>query len=97
MTIEILIPLIVFDGTLYSWEKREGAIEQKQILTMSAHRSDNYEWNRLVPIVHIDQLTVFLDYLNKDLDKIHRSMIREVEKCDVQIKHLATTLVQHIL
>ena len=97
MTIEILIPLIVFDGALYSWEKDEGVIEQKQILARSAYRSDNYEWSRLVPIVHIDQFTVFLDYLNKDLDKIHRSMIRELEKCDVQIKNLATTLIQRIL
>ena len=88
-TIEILIPLIVFDGALYSWEKQEGVIEQKQILARSLYRSEHYNWSRLVPIVNIDYLTVFLDYLYRDLDQIHESIIRELEKCDIQIQNLA--------
>jgi hypothetical protein len=87
-TIEILIPLIVFDGALYSWEKQEGVIEQKQILARSVYRSEQYNWSRLVPIVNIDYLPVFLDYLNRNLDKIHESIIRELEKCDIQIQNL---------
>jgi len=88
-TIEILIPLIVFDGALYSWEKQEGVIEQKQILARSVYRSERYNWSRLVPIVNVDYLPVFLDYLNKDLSKIHESIVRELEKCDTQIQNLA--------
>jgi hypothetical protein len=87
-TIEILIPLIVFDGALYSWEKQEGVIEQKQILARSVYRSEHYNWSRLVPIVNIDYLPVFLDYLNRDLDRIHESIIREFKKCDIQIQNL---------
>jgi len=56
-TIEILIPLIVFDGVLFSWEKQEGVIEQKQILARSLYRSEHYNWSRLVPIVNIDYLS----------------------------------------
>jgi hypothetical protein len=88
-TIEILIPLIVFDGVLFSWEKQEGVIEQKQILARGLYRSEHYNWSRLVPIVNIDYLTVFLDYLYRDLDRIHESIIRELEKCDGQIQNLA--------
>jgi len=88
-TIEILIPLIVFDGALYSWEKQDGVIEQKQILARSVYRSEHYNWSRLVPIVNVDYLPVFLDYLNRDLEKIHESIIRELEKCDIQIQNLA--------
>lgn len=87
-TIEILIPLIVFDGALYSWEKQEGAIEQKQILARSVYRSEHYNWSRLVPIVTVDYLPVFLDYLNRDLSNIHESIIRELKKCDTQIQNL---------
>lgn len=89
VTIEILIPLIVFDGALYSWEKQEGAIEQKQILARSVYRSEHYNWSRLVPIVNINHLTVFLDHLNRALDQIHKSIIRELEKYDIQIQNLA--------
>jgi len=88
ITIEILIPLIVFDGALYSWEKEEGVVEQKQILVRSQYKSNHYNWNRLVPIVRIGQLPTFLDCLNKDLDKAHQSLIKEVEKYDFQIKNL---------
>jgi hypothetical protein len=92
VTIEILIPLIVFDGALYSWEKQEGAIEQKQILARSLYRSEHYNWSRLVPIVRIDYLSVFLDDLIRDLDQIHESIIRESEKCDIQIQNLVRTV-----
>jgi hypothetical protein len=88
-TIEILIPLIVFDGALYSWEKQDGAIEQKQILARSIYRSEHYNWSRLVPIINIDYLPSFLDYLNRDLSNIHESIIRELKKCDTQIQNLA--------
>jgi len=87
-TIEILIPLIVFDGALYSWEKQDGVIEQKQILARSVYRSERYNWSRLVPIVNVNYLPVFLDYLNRDLGKIHESIVRELEKCDTQIQNL---------
>lgn len=69
--------------------KTRGVIEQKQILARSLYRSEHYNWSRLVPIVNIDYLTVFLDYLNRDLEQIHESIIRESEKCDIQIQDLA--------
>jgi len=92
-TIEILIPLIVFDGALYSWEKQDGAIEQKQILARSIYRSEHYNWSRLVPIVNVDYLPSFLDYLNRDLSNIHESIIRELKKCDTQIQNLVKAVI----
>jgi len=91
-TIEILIPLLVFDGALYSWEEQEGVIEQKQILARSVYRSEHYNWSRLVPIVNVDYVTEFFDYLNKGLDKIHESINRELEECDAQIQNLVRAI-----
>lgn len=94
VTIDILIPLIVFDGTLCSWEKHEGVIEQEQILARSLYRSEHYNWSRLVPILNIDYLAVFLDSLSRDLDQINRSITRESEKCDIQMQNLARLVSQ---
>jgi len=91
-TIEILIPLIIFDGDIYCWEKDNELKSINQILVRSQHRSDKYNWNRLVPIININSLPLFLEKLNKNVIRIKNNIIDKREECDIQIKKMSKCL-----
>ena len=91
-TIEITIPLIIFDGSIYCWEKNNKLISKNQMLIRSHYRSDKYYWNRLVPIININSLSIFLDELNSNIDRIINNIIEKKEDCDIQIKKMSKCL-----
>ena len=92
VVIEILIPVVVFDGYLYSWEKDSGVIEREIILARSLYRSRQYNYRRLVPVVRVDHLKDFLASLDKDVNQIYQSVSDKVNELDQQTKNFINAL-----
>lgn len=95
VTIEILIPVVVFNGHLYSWDKKSGVKEQNMILARSLYKSSQYHCRRLVPVVKIEYFKNFLDLLDRDLNQIYQAIIDGIDMVDQQTKILVNSISEH--
>lgn len=91
-TIEVLIPLVVFDGHLYSWDEQHGVVEQNSVLARSLYASSQYRWRRLVPVVKAEYFPNFLESLGRDLDQVYQAISRRLDEIDKQTKSLVFLL-----
>ncbi len=84
-----LVPMIVFDGPLVSWQDEEQDLQNEScVLYQTIARSQNYFTSSALPVVKRSAFVQVLKRLDEDLNTLAHKMMKRKADLDAQIKVL---------